>query len=113
MDKEKLVAAGIDYDGGVERLMGNAEMYENFLQMFVKDDSFAELEKAMEEKDYDKAFAAAHTLKGVAGNLSMTKLYNDLVVFVDYLRNSADIPSAVKHFPELTTLYNDTVNAIK
>lgn len=113
MDKEKLVKAGIDYDDGVTRLMGNAQIYEQFLEMFVNDESFSELQKAMAEKDYDKAFTEAHTLKGVTGNLSMKKLYDELVVFVDQLRNGADIPGAVDHFPSLEKLYQENIDALK
>jgi HPt (histidine-containing phosphotransfer) domain-containing protein len=113
MNKEKLLDAGIDYDDGVERLMGNAEMYESFLQMFLKDDSFAALEKAMAEKDYQKAFVEAHTLKGVVGNLSMKKLYDELVPFVDMLRNGTDIASAVEFFPSVEKVYTETMAAIK
>jgi HPt (histidine-containing phosphotransfer) domain-containing protein len=112
IDKKKLTDAGIDYDGGVQRLMGNEEMYESFLKMFAKDESFAGLEKAMADKDYDQAFLQAHTLKGVAGNLSMKRLYDYMVPFVDMLRNGADIPMAVKSFPELKKIYEETVAAL-
>lgn len=113
MDKQKMIDAGIDYDGGVQRLMGNEEMYEKFLKMFLSDDSFTSLQKAMDEKNYAEAFAQAHTLKGVVGNLSMKRLYDKLVPFVDMLRNEADIPGAVEHFPEVKKLYEDTVAALQ
>jgi HPt (histidine-containing phosphotransfer) domain-containing protein len=112
MDKQKLMAAGIDVEGGINRLMGNEEMYENFLQMFIKDDSFQKLEQAMQAEDYKEAFAQAHTLKGVAGNLSMQRLYETLVPFVDQLRNGVDIPGAVKEFPNVKKLYDETISAI-
>lgn len=113
MDKEKLAAGGIDYDGGVARMMGNTELYEKFLKMFLQDNSFAALEKAMDEENYAQAFLEAHTLKGVTGNLSMQKLYEYLVDFVNMLRNGSDIPGAVQHFPELKQIYKDTVAAIQ
>lgn len=112
MDKQKMIEAGIDYDGGVARLMGNTEMYEKFLQMFVNDDSFEQLDKAMNAKDYEAAFSAAHTLKGVVGNLSMQRLYEELVPFVDMLRNGADIPAAEEHYPALKKLYKETIAAL-
>ena len=65
MDRQKLIDAGIDYDSGVERLMGNTEMYERFLQMFLDDDSFKNLDAAMQSQNYQEAFLQAHTLKGV------------------------------------------------
>ena len=76
MDRQKLIDAGIDYDSGVERLMGNTEMYERFLQMFLDDDSFKNLDAAMQSQNYQEAFLQAHTLKGVAGALDQYKLDN-------------------------------------
>ena len=112
MDRQKLIDAGIDYDSGVERLMGNTEMYERFLQMFLDDDSFKNLDAAMQSQNYQEAFLQAHTLKGVAGNLSMEKLYQNMVLFVDMLRNGTDIPGAVKFYPEIKKEYEDTIAAI-
>lgn len=112
MNKQKMIDAGIDYDGGTARLMGNTEMYEKFLQMFISDDSFQQLDAAMEAKNYAAAFSAAHTLKGVAGNLSMQTFYDVLVPFVDMLRNNADIPGAVENYPELKKKYEQIIEAL-
>ena len=110
--KECYDKMGADFDEVMQRL-GSESFIKRFAVKFLDDSSYQMILDGIEAKDAELAFRGAHTLKGVAGNLSMTKLYNDLVIFVDYLRNGADIPSAVKNFPELKTLYNDTVNAIK
>lgn len=112
MDRQKLIDAGIDYESGVKRLTGNTEMYERFLQMFVEDDSFKNLDDAMHSHNYQEAFLQAHTLKGVAGNLSMEKFYQNIILFVEMLRNSADIPGAVKIYPEIKKEYEDIIAAI-
>lgn len=112
MDRQKLIDAGIDYENGVERLMGNTEMYEHFLQMFLEDDSFKNLDDAMHNHHYPEAFLQAHTLKGVAGNLSMGEFYQNLILFVEMLRNSTDIPGAVKLYPEIKKEYEDIITAI-
>ena len=59
---EALKRNGIDYDGAMERFGGNAELYER-------------LEQALAGGDVDTAVREAHTLKGVAGNLSFAALY--------------------------------------
>ena len=41
---------------------------------FLNDVSYEQLKAAIDNKDCEAAFKAAHTLKGVAGNLSMKKL---------------------------------------
>ena len=65
---EALKRNGIDYDGAMERFGGNAELYERLALKFLDDTHFAALEQAL-------AVREAHTLKGVAGNLSFAALY--------------------------------------
>lgn len=42
MDQDKYQAAGIDFARGLERFMGNTELYKKFLTKFLYDGSFAE-----------------------------------------------------------------------
>ena len=72
---EALKRNGIDYDGAMERFGGNAELYERLALKFLDDTHFAALEQALAGGDVDTAVREAHTLKGVAGNLSFTALY--------------------------------------
>lgn len=76
MNKQKLIIAGINYDEGLARFMDNVAMYEKYLKLFVKDDNFANAKAALVKKDYTEFYTCIHTIKGVAGNLSITNLYN-------------------------------------
>ena len=67
---EALKRNGIDYDGAMERFGGNAALYERLALKFLDDAHFAALEQALADGDVDTAVREAHTLKGVAGNLS-------------------------------------------
>ena len=58
MDRQACRDAGINYEEGVARFVGNAEMYERFLGEFVNDGTFAELETAMKAGNVKDAFAA-------------------------------------------------------
>ena len=58
MDKEKLKAYGVDYENAVKRFAGNEALYERFLK-----------------KRYEDVLEAVHALKGVAGTLGMTELF--------------------------------------
>ncbi len=59
----------------MERFGGNAELYERLALKFLDDAHFAALEQALAGGDVDTAVREAHTLKGVAGNLSFAALY--------------------------------------
>ena len=59
----------------MERFGGNAELYERPALKFLDDTHFAALEQALAGGDVDTAVREAHTLKGVAGNLSFAALY--------------------------------------
>lgn len=83
---EKLRAYGADTDGALERFVGDETFYEDCFRMFLKDPGFAELEKAMAVGDISAAFKAAHTLKGVSGNLGLTPLYRAVCALVEPLR---------------------------
>lgn len=113
MDKEVCAAAGIDYDEGVARFVGHAEIYEKFLGKFLADPDYAMLETAMAEKDITAAFHAAHTLKGVAGNLSLNDLYHALIPFVDALRGDGNLPLAETLFPAVSKEYRRAVACIE
>ena len=75
MDKEKLKAYGIDYENAVKRFAGNEALYERFLKKLTEDDHLAIGEQAMKEERYEDVLEAVHALKGVAGTLGMTELF--------------------------------------
>lgn len=83
---KKLQEYGADTKGAMERFLDDTELYEMCLVTFMKDEGFAGLEKALAEKAYDKAFDHAHTLKGVAGNLGLTPLFQAISDIVEPLR---------------------------
>ena len=77
---------GADYNSTMARFMGNEAMYLKFLDMLFKDDNLEKLGTALEQQDYEAAFAAAHTLKGVVGNMGLTPLFNAVCAIVESLR---------------------------
>ena len=77
---------GADYNSTMARFMGKEAMYLKFLDMLFKDDNLEKLGTALEQQDYEAAFAAAHTLKGVVGNMGLTPLSNAVCAIVESLR---------------------------
>ena len=65
---------GINVEEGLGRLNGNKKLYFMLLQRFNGEELLQELEAAVKENDFEKAVFKAHTLKGLAANLSMPQL---------------------------------------
>ena len=83
---DRLRACGADMDGAMDRFLGDGEFYRECFQMFLRDPAFAALDGAMARKDTAAAFDAAHTLKGVSGNLGLTPFYKAVCALVELLR---------------------------
>lgn len=79
-------AYGGDYGETMDRFMGNEALYLRLLNMLFEDDSLQKLAAALDAGDQAAAFSAAHTLKGVAGNLGLTPLYRAVCAMVEPLR---------------------------
>ncbi|HKM21879.1 MAG TPA: Hpt domain-containing protein [Lachnospiraceae bacterium] len=93
MTQEKKVLlekVGIACDEAIYRFSGNEEMFERFLGKFLEDPNYEKLKEALEKKDYEEAFSAGHTLKGVTGNLAIKSVYDALIPLVEALRHKED-----------------------
>ena len=82
---------GADVDDGLSRCMGNEAFYFKLIGKVVEDKNFQALEDAVAAKDLDKAFDAAHSLKGVLGNLALTPVYEPVYEITELLRERKDI----------------------
>lgn len=83
---EELKNIGTDIDGAMGRLLDNEEFYFECLNIFIEDEGFEALGKALHDSDYKQAFFNAHTLKGVASNLGLDPLFQALDDIVEPLR---------------------------
>ena len=84
--KEIFATYGVDYDATLRRFAGNMALYLRVLGMLPNDKSLEKLGAAIDSGDLDNAFEAAHTLKGVAGNLGLTPLCEAVHTIVEPLR---------------------------
>ena len=91
------------------------QLVEKFVRKFLDDQTYAELTAAMAARDHDVAFRAAHTLKGVAANLSFTRLRTSASALTELLRAPADTipPAAASAMEAVTRDYEATVAAIR
>ena len=64
---------GGSYEDALSRLMSDS-LIDRFIRKYPQDKSYTQLIEAAAENDKELAFRAAHTLKGVAGNLGFSEL---------------------------------------
>ena len=84
--QECYVKIGGDYNDILHRFM-NENMVRKFVLKFPQDNNMALFEESWAKKDYETAFRAMHTLKGVAVNLGFTALYNVSSALTEKLRS--------------------------
>jgi len=65
----------LDFADGVKRVMNNAKLYSRLLTKFRNETKLDDLEAALAAGDMETAQGCAHTIKGVAANLSLTELF--------------------------------------
>lgn len=100
-----------DFEGILSRLPSE-KLVEKFALKFLADESFSALEKALGERDYEEAFRAAHTLKGVSANLSFTRLCDAVSGLTEQLRGGRQ--PADGYFTEaVRAAYEQTVKALE
>lgn len=114
MDNEaklRLLVAGVNVDSAMARFLNNAALMEKFLRRFPSDPNYSLLCQAMAQGDTDAAFTAAHTLKGVAGNLSLDRLFAATSTVVESLRGK-DLAMAEQQMPPLHQAYREVIEAL-
>lgn len=111
MKKQRLTAAGIDVDDALARFMGNEALLERMLTKFAGDANYARLQAAVEQQDAQAALQASHTLKGLAGNLSLSALTPLFTRQVELLR-AGDAHGAFALLPEIDRAYRQALDAI-
>lgn len=102
-------------EGDYEDVMGRLrteKLVQKFVLKFPGDGSYDLLTRSMEAGEYEEAFRAAHTLKGVGQNLGFNKLYGSSHLLTEALRGN-DIEAAKPLYEQVRADYAQTVNAIR
>lgn len=106
-----LQEAGVDIESALRRFSGNAALYERFLLKFPQDDNFEKMGPAFARGELDTVLMAAHTLKGVSGNLGMGRLYQACSDTVALLRGG-ESEQAYASYQELESAYSEVCKAL-
>lgn len=101
-----------NYSEVKSRLMKD-ERIQKILLLFLKDPSFNALHDAMRDADWDTAFRAAHTLKGISLNLGLTHLQESSSALSDALRGKPPADNAQELYERLSEDYAQAVGAIQ
>lgn len=87
MDLTILKDYGINYEKGIARCMGDKDLYEQILGLFLEDDCMNRAKAAFEKKDYPALFKCMHELKGSSGNAELTEIFEAVCPLVELLRH--------------------------
>lgn len=75
-DREKLVSAGYDVDGALQRFVNNEMLFMTFLKKVPGDPHFDAILPDVNAGNYDEAHKNAHAIKGVVGNLGIKPVFD-------------------------------------
>jgi len=102
----------INVEDGLKRMMNNGKLFSKLLLKFKSDTSLGETEAAFARGDLESAKTSAHTLKGLAANLSLIELYNQVLELETQLKAgsfNADQMAIVKSVHAQTMIETDKV----
>ena len=86
----------LDFAEGIKRVMNNAKLYVKLLTKFRNDTNLGALEADIAAGDMEKAQNAAHTIKGVAANLSLTELFKQSLELETQIKAGAPSPAQME-----------------
>ena len=110
--EECYIRLGADYGDAIRRL-GNAERLKKFLGKLASDESFPTLREALAARNYEQAFQAVHTLKGISMNLGLSPLAVSSSALTEVLRGKKADDRIEPLFQNVEKDYDDTIAAIQ
>lgn len=104
---------GAEVEDTLDRLMGDEELYNEYLEKFPQNQNVILLQEAIEVQDYDTAKKEVHTLKGVALNLGLLPLADACMMMLMDLREGKKTEGAAQMSEVLNqfNLFKDAIEA--
>jgi len=100
----------INEEDGKKRVMNNGKLYAKLLTKFKTDTNLNDLVTFAGAQDWENAQAAAHTIKGIAANLSLTELFNQSLDVETQIKGKSLKPESLE---SLKLCFSDTLIAIE
>ena len=88
---EKLSEFGADVQDGLERCINDEDFYLELVNLALNDGAFDDLSAAVAAGDKKAAFSAAHALKGIIANVSITPILTPVSEMTELLRAEEDV----------------------
>ncbi len=103
-----------DKEAALKRLMGDEVLLKTVLDAFASDmpARLGELQKALDEGDYDQAGRSAHSIKGVAGNLGGLSLQQQADLLEDAAKEE-DLDQLFALLPDLQKAQQQLIDCFK
>jgi len=83
---QELKGLGVNTDEGLQRMGGNASLYERMLVKLKDMMKESPVRMDFDSNDYSEVLESAHSIKGASGNLAVTPIYEFYTEFVKLLR---------------------------
>lgn len=99
----------INEEDGKKRVMNNGKLYAKLLGKFRDDTNLNDVEAFVAAQDWEKAQAAAHTIKGIAANLSLIELFNQSLDVETQIKGGALNPESLE---KLKLCFSETLEAV-
>ena len=99
----------INEEEGKKRLMNNGKLYAKLLAKFKTDTNISDLVTFAAEPDWEKAQASAHTIKGIAANLSLIELFNQSLDIETQIKGRTLNPESLE---KIKLCFNETLTVV-
>jgi HPt (histidine-containing phosphotransfer) domain-containing protein len=100
----------IDEEDGKKRVMNNGKLYAKLLTKFKTDTNLDDLIAFSGAEEWEKAQAAAHTIKGIAANLSLMELFNQSLDVETQIKGHSINPDSLE---SLKLCFAETIAAVE
>ena len=109
---DKMEDMGAEVEDTLDRLMGDEELYVEYLEKFPENQNIISLKKAVDEKDCDTAMKEVHSLKGVALNLGLLPLVDVCMDMLMDFRGGRN-EEGLEQMPEVQRVFDEWAELFK
>lgn len=90
----------VDLDAALGRVRGNKGLYKRMLGMFTASEEFDAMEAALATGDFARGAEVAHGIKGMTGNLGLTRVFETSEQLMVQMRTGAPDDALVAQYHE-------------